>query len=116
MNTKTTIALGFVACAAAGVGIGLLTRNITQRQAEAMHPYARLVPLNETVTDPAEWGKNFPRQYDTYKRTVDMERTRYGGSEADPDHPGLTTDKLKADPRLKKMWNGYAFAVDFREE
>ena len=40
-------------------------------------------PELEATIDPALWGKNFPRQYDGYKRTVDMERTRYGGSEAD---------------------------------
>ena len=28
----------------------------------------------------AVWGKNFPLQYDGYKRTVDQVRTRYGTS------------------------------------
>jgi nitrite reductase (cytochrome c-552) len=39
---------------------------------------------------------------------VDTQRTRHGGSEA--------FDKLEADPKLKRMWAGYAFAADFREE
>ena len=81
----------------------------------------KLVTLTERTTDPAEWGKNFPRQYDSYKRTVDVERTRYGGSEADPAAVGAEGVKksfsnIERDPRLKTMWNGYAFAIDFRED
>jgi nitrite reductase (cytochrome c-552) len=50
-----------------------------------------------------------------------MERTRFGGSEAEPTPPKSgetpkTVSKLEADPRLKTMWAGYAFAIDFREE
>ena len=116
MTTKTSVALGFVVCAGAGVGIALLLQNINQRQFEAQQTHFKVVELDETTSDPAKWGANFPRQYDTYRRTVDMERTKFGGSEADPSAPNTTTSKLTADPRLKTMWNGYAFAVDFREE
>ena len=116
MTTKTSIALGFVVCAGVGVGIALLLQNINQRQFEARQTHFKVVELDETTTDPAKWGANFPRQYDTYRRTVDMERTKFGGSEADPSAPANTTSKIEADPRLKTMWNGYAFAVDFREE
>jgi nitrite reductase (cytochrome c-552) len=69
------------------------------------------------------WGKNFPLQYDGYKRTVDQVRTRFGGSEAAPRTPTaadprsiVAQSRLEEDPRLKTMWAGYAFAVDFREE
>ena len=50
-------------------------------------------------------------------------RTRYGGSEAVPRTPTqadprsvVAQSRLEEDPRLKTMWAGYAFAVDFREE
>jgi len=113
-----------IAAAIAGlaiVGVLLLRENIAQRKAEARHTVFRVVELTERTTDPAEWGKNFPRQYDHYRRTVDMERTRYGGSEADPSAIGehgvrKTVSKIEQDPRLKIMWDGYAFAIDFREE
>ena len=72
---------------------------------------------------PPIWGKNFPLQYDAYKRTVDQTRTRYGGSEAlrhlptqvDP-RSVVAQSKLEEDPRLVTMWSGYAFSTDFREE
>jgi nitrite reductase (cytochrome c-552) len=117
---KALYALVVVFVGGASVAVLLLRENISQRKAEARQVAFKLVELDETVSDPAEWGKNFPRQYDGYRRTVDMERTRYGGSEAQPGAPagpaGVTTSKIEADPRLKTMWAGYAFAIDFREE
>jgi nitrite reductase (cytochrome c-552) len=69
------------------------------------------------------WGQNFPIQYDLYRRTVDMTRTRYGGSEAIPKQPTdvdprdvASASRLVEDPRLREFWAGYAFAEDFREE
>ncbi|MBM3859641.1 MAG: ammonia-forming cytochrome c nitrite reductase subunit c552 [Verrucomicrobia bacterium] len=107
--------------AAATVGVMLLRENIATRKAEARQVAFQVVPLDETSDDPAQWGKNYPRQYDSYRRTVDMERTRHGGSDADPFAVGehgvrKTVSKIEQDPRLKTMWNGYAFAIDFREE
>jgi nitrite reductase (cytochrome c-552) len=112
-----------VATVTALVTFGLLALrdNMSERKAEAHTTVFKLTDITEQTTDPAEWGKNFPRQYDSYKRTVDMERTRYGGSEADPtvmgaDNVHKTVSNIERDTRLKTMWNGYAFALDFRED
>jgi nitrite reductase (cytochrome c-552) len=103
-------------------GVALLI-NIFERRQEGRNPFYRVVELTEETEDPAVWGKNFPLQYDDYKRTVDQARTRYGGSEALPRTPTnsdprsiVSQSKLEEDPRLKVMWAGYAFAKDFREE
>jgi nitrite reductase (cytochrome c-552) len=101
--------LGLAALVAlATFGITMLLVSVFERKEEARHEHLRLVDLSENTIDPAEWGKNFPRQYDGYLRTVDTARTKYGGSEA--------FDRLKADPRLKRMFGGYAFALEYREE
>ena len=104
------------------VGVGLLM-NIFERKQEARNPFYRVVELTDDTEDPAVWGKNFPLQYDDYKRTVDQVRTRFGGSEAEPRTPTkadprsvVSQSKIEEDPRLKIMWAGYAFAKDFREE
>jgi nitrite reductase (cytochrome c-552) len=104
-------------------GIAALLVNIFERKQEARNPFYRVVETTDDTEDPAVWGKNFPLQYDDYRRTVDQVRTRYGGSEALPRTPTqadprsiVAQSKLEEDPRLKKMWAGYAFARDFREE
>ena len=117
------LALAAVAAAVGTLGIAALLTSIFERQQEARNPFYRVVELTDTTTDPAVWGRNFPLQYDDYLRTVDMTRTRYGGSEAIPRQPGprdprdtVSVSRLDEDPRLRDFWAGYAFAEDFREE
>jgi len=109
--------------AVAAVGATALLVNIIQRQQEARNPFYRVVDLDDTTVDPALWGRNFPLQYDGYRRTVDQVRTRHGGSEAVPRTPSaadprsvVAQSRLEEDARLRTMWAGYAFARDFREE
>ncbi|MFN7144532.1 MAG: ammonia-forming cytochrome c nitrite reductase subunit c552, partial [Myxococcota bacterium] len=116
------VGLALLAAVAAAATAALLI-NIQERKEEAKNPFFRVVELTDETEDPAVWGKNFPLQYDGYKRTVDQVRTRYGGSEAVPRTPTnadprsiVAQSRLEEDPRLKTMWSGYAFAVDFREE
>src|SRR5262245_4792419 len=108
---------------AAAVGAMLLFTDILQKKVEAKNPFFRVVEITDDTEDPAVWGQNFPLQYDLYKKTTDMIRTRYGGSEATPRTPSqadprsvVAQSRLEEDPRLKTMWAGYAFAKDFREE
>ena len=111
-----------VLAAIAVFALTALLINIFERKQEARNPFYRVVELNDTISDPAVWGKNFPMQYDLYLRTVDQERTKYGGSEALPHSPtdadprsAVARSKLEQDPRLKTMWAGYSFSKDYRE-
>lgn len=105
------IPLALVGTAAAVVTVGLtaLLTTIFSHKQEAKNPYLRLVEVNEGTTDPAPWGMNWSRQYDGYKQTAEVSRTRFGGSEALPD------EKIERDPWLKRMFAGYAFAIDYRD-
>ncbi len=98
----------FLLAAFALAALLLLHDNISQRKQEARQHYFKVVALDEQTLDPAVWGRNFPLQYDSYRRTVDTERTLHGGSEA--------FGKLEADPRWVTLFKGYAFGVDYREE
>lgn len=100
--------LAVLLTAAVTWGLAALLTNIQERKGEAKATYVKLAELTEETVDPAEWGKNFPRQYDGYLRTSDTERTRYGGSEA--------FSKLDEDPDWRRFFAGYAFGVDYREE
>jgi nitrite reductase (cytochrome c-552) len=115
----TVLAVALVATAA----LTALLVNIMERKQEARNPFFRVVELTDEDVDPAVWGKNFPIQYDGYLRTVDQQRTRFGGSEALPQTPSeadprsvVAQSRLEEDPRLKTMWAGYAFSVDFRKK
>jgi nitrite reductase (cytochrome c-552) len=105
---KLTFVLVVVAVALATFGISRLLENIRERKVEARETVLRIADVDETTVDAVTWGKNFPRQFDSYKRTVDVARTRFGGSEA--------VQKLDTDPRLRTLFDGYAFSIDYREE
>ena len=98
--------LVIVVTAVVTFGILWLQQNIADRKHEEKERVFRVVDLTEDTVDPAEWGKNYPRQYDSYKRTVDTERTRHGGSEA--------VQKLDVFPSLRTLYEGYPFSVDYR--
>jgi nitrite reductase (cytochrome c-552) len=122
-STLRIVVITAVAAALAAAGVTALLVNNFERKQEARNPFFRVVELTDETEDPAVWGKNFPLQYDDYQRTVDQVRTRYGGSEAVPRTPTaadprsiVAQSRLEEDPRLKTMWAGYAFSVDFREE
>lgn len=117
------IAIAALLSAVVAVVVAAILVTVFERKQEAKNPFYRVVALDDTVDDPAVWGKNFPLQYDGYRRTVDQVRTRYGGSEALPRTPTqsdprsiVSQSRLEEDPRLVTMWAGYAFSKDFREE
>ncbi len=102
------------ALAAAGLATGIfaLLGNIAERKIEARHRFVRVAEVTEDTTDPSVWGRNWPKQYDSYKKTALPTRTRFGGhggSEAMPDQ------KIERDPWLKRMFLGYAFSIDYRD-
>lgn len=109
-NTRLYFMLAYIGSALAFVGITALLMNIQQRKHEAATPYLRVVEVTEDTTDPSVWGLNWPRQYDQYRRTAESARDwGHGGSES------LPPQKAEKFPWLTEMFQGYAFAVDYRE-
>ncbi len=122
-NFKKKLLLAVVVTAVLTFGATGLLVSIFEHKQEARNAFFRVVEITDETDDPALWGRNFPLQYDAYQRTVDQTRTRYGGSEALPHAPAqadprsvVSQSKIDEDGRLKTMWAGYAFSVDFREE
>jgi nitrite reductase (cytochrome c-552) len=129
-SAKTAALLWIVGIVAVlgGAAAMLLYHNIAQRKQEAASNVLRIAELTERTIDPAEWGKNFPRQYDGYIRTAENPRARFSWSEGVPariaeaadspegdPHGKKALSKLEEDPRLRTIFNGYAFAIDYRE-
>ncbi len=97
--------LGFVLMA----GLAAILINIQQRKAEATEFPLRVVAIDSDELDPAVWGQNFPRQYDSFLRTQeDTTGTPYGGS--------VPYSKLERYPAMVRLWAGYAFSKDHNEE
>ncbi len=68
MNVRFFLAA--IASSLVAVGALVLLMNIFERKQEAKNPFFRVVELTDETTDPAVWGKNFPMQYDDYRRTA----------------------------------------------
>src|SRR5215468_4215594 len=98
--------------AAATAGLTALLINIFERKAEGRTPYVRVVDVGEDDTDAATWGKNWPAEYDSYRRTATRTATRFGGHGG---NEALPEEKIERDPWLKRMFLGYAFSIDYRD-
>jgi nitrite reductase (cytochrome c-552) len=90
-------------------GLAALLINIQQRKSETLEYPLRVIAIEQDELDPAVWGMNFPRQYDSFMRTQnDTISTPYGGS--------VPYSKLERYPAMVRIWAGYAFAIDHNEE
>ena len=112
-KSRLGLILGLAAAIAALATALVLTLlgSINLHKQEAKQTSFRVVDLDEKTLDPAVWGKNFPRQYDAYLRTADNYGTRYGGAGSE----GAPLSKIGEDPRLKTIFDGYAFAIDYNQ-
>lgn len=97
------------------VAVLLLLVSIFERKQEARLVFPQVVEIKKNEPDPAVWGKNFPREYDAYQKTLLTSEFReyskygrYGGSEA--------FNRLNKYPSLVRMFAGYPFSVEYREE
>jgi nitrite reductase (cytochrome c-552) len=108
-RTPVFLGVAFVAGAFIMAGIALLLVNIQMRKDEAKVSPSQIVQISDTELDPAVWGQNFPRQYDSFLKTKnDTVGTPFGGS--------IPFNKLERFPVLTRLWAGYAFSKGFNEE
>jgi len=96
------------------VGVAALLVNIAERKSEAKNAFVKLVEVGEDDVDPAKWGTNWPREFDSYKRTSEQTSTKYGGARGTGEGE-FSPQKSERDPWLKRVFAGYLFAVDYRD-
>ncbi len=111
--SRPLVRMGLIAAGAAVATmlVMALYSNVSMRKAEAKQTSMKLVELDEKTVDPAQWGKNFPRQFDSYLRTAEKYSTKYGGAGSE----GMPKSRLEDDPRLVSIFDGYDFAIDFNQ-
>ena len=103
-----------IVVALATIAVTTLLTNVIERKHEAKNAYVRVVEVTEDTTDPAEWGKNWPKQYDSYKRTALPTKTKYGGHGGNEAFPEQKIERPEYH-WLKRMFKGYAFSIDYRD-
>lgn len=87
--------------------LGLLAASITERRAEIATIAANRIDVIETGDTRSEnYKNNFRREYDTWKKTQEMDfRSKYNGNEMQ--------DVLEDRPAMVILWAGYAFSKDY---
>ncbi|ADU48379.1 ammonia-forming cytochrome c nitrite reductase subunit c552 [Intrasporangium calvum] len=97
--------------------VAALLVNIIERRAEDKTTFVKVTELTNKTYDPAVWGQNFPAEYEGWQATEEMEPKDVEKRAATPEDPRtiVAQQKLVKDPRLVTMWQGYAFAIDYRE-
>ncbi len=93
---------------------GLLV-NIFEHKQEGRLSYLMIEKIAPGEPDQEKWKVNFPREYAAYQKTMETSKLvdyskygRYGGSEA--------FSRLDKYPDLKRLFAGYPFSVEYREE
>jgi nitrite reductase (cytochrome c-552) len=113
MNASDKRRIGFIAGAfLLGIvlmaGVAALLANIQTRKNEQIQYPLKVVALNPGELDPVVWGRNFPREYDSFMQTSnDTLSTPHGGS--------VPFDKLARFPATLRIWAGYAFTAEYNK-
>ncbi len=97
--------LAGIAVMVIGVAGGVM---VTKGMRPPAYEKPELPALPEDETDPAVWGKYYPRHYDSYKRGYQVFETKYGGSDK--------FSKLEKEPYLRRVFAGFGFSEDYNED
>ena len=109
------IVLGFLGVAGLTVLLARAPHQHLRAQAGGPTAFVRLVEVTEDTMDPKVWGQNWPAQYDSYLKTSLPTTTKYGGRGLGASDAGPAEQKLDRDPWLRRIFAGYAFAIDYRD-
>ena len=99
--------LFFFVALAGTFALGVMLVSVTERRAEAVKR-GMIFEIKPAEMDAAAWGRNFPRQYDSWKRTQDITfLTKYGG--------GRHRDYLRATPEYVVLFAGFGFGKEYNQ-
>ncbi|MCA1797513.1 MAG: ammonia-forming cytochrome c nitrite reductase subunit c552 [Geobacteraceae bacterium] len=96
MNKSTIVII--VSVVATVLMLMLLGSIMSNKADQAM--INKVPEIKELEPRSSEWGKYFPRQYDSYMATKESDEIK---------------DILKKDPNLVVLWAGYGFSKDYNE-
>lgn len=87
--------------------LGLLAASITERRAEIASIFNNKKVEIEGIESRNEiWGINYPREYETWAKTAEMDfKSKHMGN--------MREDMLESRPEMVILWAGYAFAMAY---
>jgi nitrite reductase (cytochrome c-552) len=86
--------------------LGLLASSIIERRSEAQFAYVPQIDYPSWEPRNKIWGKNFPREWESFQLTGDTSfRSLVNGN--------APIDVLARDPKLVVLWAGYLFSQDY---
>ncbi len=98
----------FLGTMAITFGIGLFASSIMERRVESQYRFQMNTPIAQWESDSGKWKDNFPREYETWKKTADSSfKSKYAGS--------AVRDLLDENPNQVVMWAGYAFSREYNQ-
>ncbi|MDR1545112.1 MAG: ammonia-forming cytochrome c nitrite reductase [Deltaproteobacteria bacterium] len=102
--------IGLAIClgvAVAVVSLALVAASVTFRRAEVASIYNnKKVDIRGIEPSSEVWGQNYPREYETWKRTAEMDfQSKHLGN--------VPQNSLSERPDMVILWAGYAFARDY---
>ncbi|MBB6460411.1 ammonia-forming cytochrome c nitrite reductase [Flammeovirga kamogawensis] len=106
MSSKLKNWLLFIATCLVVILLAMLGSNITERKSESQFAYQPQVKITEFEPRNEVWGENFPRQYQSFMKTKEMNfSTMLNGNQE--------KDILEDSPELVVLWAGYGFSKDY---
>lgn len=88
--------------------LGILASSILEMKQESVAKLQPVTELRDFEPRNEVWGENYPREYETYMKTLDMNFSSvYGGN--------AMIDYLEEFPELVILWAGYGFSKDYNQ-
>jgi nitrite reductase (cytochrome c-552) len=88
--------------------LAMFATSIFERKNEAYYTLQMVKPIPDGESRNEVWGENFPRQYESYRKTLETDfASKHGGS--------VMRDYLEQYPELVVMWAGYSFSKDYNQ-
>lgn len=87
--------------------LGMLAASVSERRAEIVTLFHnKKVEISGIEAKNQIWGENYPREYETWEKTKEMDfSSMYHGNKPH--------DVLAERPEMVVLWAGYAFAMDY---
>ncbi|HEX7357344.1 MAG TPA: ammonia-forming cytochrome c nitrite reductase [Ignavibacteriaceae bacterium] len=87
--------------------VGLFASSIIERRSESV-TLQMVKPINDWEPRNEVWGENYPREYESYLKTLETNfASKHGGSKK--------IDYLEKYPELVVLWAGYAFSREYNQ-